>query len=86
MAVVLVLNLNYLSLIVTNLMTPIPTKIITRHPPTNPPVLSHLAQRNERFAQQILGPMHGSLARASQLRIRTAGDTGTVLSVYSSER
>ncbi len=35
---------------------------------------------------QILGPMHGSLARASQLRIRTAGDTGTVLSVYSGER
>ena len=86
MVVVLVLNLNYLSLTATNLMTPILMKIMMYHPPTNPLVLSHLAQRNKRFAQQILGPMHGSLARASQLRIKMAGDTGTVLSIYSGER
>jgi hypothetical protein len=43
MAVVLVLNLNYLSLIATNLITPTPIKTITRYPPTNPLVLSYLA-------------------------------------------
>ena len=43
MVVVLVLNLNYLSLIATNLITLIPTKIITRYPLTNPLVLSYLA-------------------------------------------
>ena len=43
------LDLNYLSLTATNLVTPTPTKTPTRHPPTNPLVLSHLAQRNKRF-------------------------------------